>query len=139
MSLISVQPYVPSGGRELGYAEITTSFTQTGVGSSDVTGLTTTVTVGTRPIVVEFFSQNTYNSAGTGLTAVYIKEDTTFLQSASAYGVTVAAQYQLSAKVRLAPSSGSHTYKIAVQQFITGNSVIAAAATGPAFIQVLEV
>lgn len=32
--------------RELGYAEITSNFVQTGAGTSDVTGLSVTVTVG---------------------------------------------------------------------------------------------
>lgn len=126
-------------GVELGYAEITSSYTQTGAGTSDVTGLSVTVTVGARPIVVSFNCQNVYNSAATGLTAIYIKESTTTLQSATVYGSTVAIQIPVAASVRLAPSAGSHTYKISVQQLITGNSIVSAATTGPTSIQVVEV
>jgi hypothetical protein len=49
---------VPSGvasGRELAYAESTVQQTGIGAASVDVTGLSITFTVGTRPVVVEAF------------------------------------------------------------------------------------
>lgn len=125
-----------SGQYELGYAEITSSFTRTGAGSSDITGLTVTVTVGSRPILVHVFAPQVVNSAA-GLAAIALYEGATLLNSA--YGPQGAINGSLNPWVRLSPSAGSHTYKATLVQVITGNTTITASATQPAFIQVLQV
>jgi hypothetical protein len=126
-----------SGNAELGYAEITSTYTQTGAGNSDVTGLSTTVTVGARPIVIRVFCGQCSNSNASGLMSLAIKESTTVLAFAM-YG-TGTVTVPLTAMVRLAPSAGSHTYKANLIQTVTGNSVMSPSATNPAFIQVLQV
>lgn len=45
---------LPVGGMELGYAEITSTFTTTSVTAVDVTGLTVTCVVGERPTIVTY-------------------------------------------------------------------------------------
>lgn len=126
-----------AGGVELGYASRTSNFTQTGAGSSDVTSLTTTVTVGSRPIIVKANADGLSNSSASGITLLVIQED----------GVTIAVQTVslsvlaelVAREVRRTPSAGSHTYKLVLTQLVTGNSTLAAGAADPAFIQVIEV
>lgn len=133
---------VISGGdasppRELGYAQITTTATQTGAGSGDVSGLSVTVTVGSRPIVVEFGCDGLVNSSALGITQVNIQEGATILSAATVSLTTVGMV--ICRRVRLTPSAGSHTYKIALGQVTAGNSQIVCSATDPAYIWVYEV
>jgi hypothetical protein len=131
-----------SVGIELGYAEITSNYVQTGAGNSDVTGLSTTVTVGSRPIRIEFACSSIQNSSASpsGLTSLAINEGSTILTTAAFGGLTTAnVTVPVTRSVRLAPSAGSHTYKIVLGQVVAGNSTIAAAATSPAYIWVTEV
>ena len=128
------------GGRELGYASITSTFTQTGAGNSDVTGLSVTVTVGTRPINVIFSCASVSNNNASGIAYLKIMEGATLLGNAV---ISLSAVGQaLHRTVRLSPSAGSHTYKVNLQQVVTGNtSLFADSGTtyGPASIQVIEV
>lgn len=131
---------VGAGGIELGYAEITANFTQTGIGNDDVDGLSVTVTVGVRPIVIKLNAANVANTSASGVTYLKIMEGSILLAnqlvSLSTVGQVVARS------VRLQPSAGSHTYKVNLQQVITGNSSVFADSStsyGPASIQILEV
>ena len=131
---IRVTPQAP---KELGYAEITADVTQTGSGNQDVTGLSVTVEVGTRPIIVSVGAKLLSNSTSSGVATLSIKESTTTLATASVVLSTFSLPVFRS--VRLAPSAGSHTYKINLAQLVSGNAVIGAGSTDPAFIQVVEV
>lgn len=135
---MTIKPSPGPTGVELGYAEITSDFTQTGAGGpTDVTGLSVTVEVGARPIKVIFDCDSFYSSSASGITTVSIREGSTTLA-----GRTTSLTADLAGghrEVRLNPSAGSHTYKISVTQVITGNGKISATATSPAFIQVVEV
>lgn len=128
---------VAAGGVELGYAKITSTFTQTGVGSGDVTGLSISVTVGTRPIIVEFGCDGLVNSSASGIAQVNIQEGATILSGATVSLTTVGQV--ICRRVRLTPSAGSHTYKIALGQVTAGNSQIVCSATDPAYIQAIEI
>jgi len=126
---------VAAGGVELGYAERGTDFTQTGAGNSDVTGLQVTVTVGTRPINIIVSAAGISNSSGSGLAFVNIKEGSTALGAVGAGLGTANEIYPVNRVIRLAPSAGSHTYKVNLQQFVTGNTTLNATSS----IQVIEV
>jgi hypothetical protein len=134
-----------SSNNELGYAEITATAT---LGSSlaDVAGLSTTVTVGTRPIRITVYvatSTVTLNNASTpGGLRLTVNEGATVLQLCDSPRATNQIVYNPGAihtTVRLAPSAGSHTYKLQAQ-YIGGASAgtLVAGATFPAFIQVVE-
>ncbi len=125
-------------GIELGYASITSTVTQTGAGNQDVAGLSVTVTVGSRPIRIEFSAPNISNSSSSGLTIISIMEASTQLTNL-AYGSGTTATAPANRSVRLAPSAGAHTYKVNLTQFVTGNSALGASATAPAHIWVTEV
>lgn len=127
----------PQGPRELGYAEITAEVTQTGVGNTDVPGLSVTVTVGTRPIVVEIGGTALHLSSASGIGGLTIKEGSTNLASFSS--VLSTTYLPVARKVRLAPSAGSHTYKVNIAQITAGNTILTAAADNPAYIHVYEV
>jgi hypothetical protein len=124
-------------GTELGYAEITSNVVQTGAGNQVVSGLSVTVTVGSRPIRIEVGCSSLTSSSASGISTVAIKESTTTLTSASAVLTTVALP--ITRAVRLTPSAGSHTYKINLGQTITGNATLGAAAASPTYIHVVEV
>jgi hypothetical protein len=131
------------GGAELGYAEITSSFAQAAVANNtilDVPGLSTTVTVGSRPILVMAFISQLYSSS-VGQMNLRIYEGTTMLTAAVAEVSTASRGDGVAAMVRLAPSAGSHTYKASILKSAgTTPSDLTAIAGGilPAFIRVVE-
>lgn len=125
-------------GVELGYAEITSDFTRTGAGASDVTGLSVTAEVGERPIVVEFGCGGLSNTNAAGLSAAQIYEGATKLAQVLG-GVGTSSTHGATRSVRLNPAAGSHTYKIVVGQLVLGNTVIDADVDNPAYIRVTEV
>lgn len=132
----------PNRGTELGYAEITSSATSTNTVSpyDDVAGLSVTVTVGTRPILIRAWCSELRHSVAAGRSLILIKEGTTIL----AYG-QVAASGTASrasngiAEIRLNPSAGAHTYKVGLGGFDAGTMTVVAFATAPAHIHVTEV
>lgn len=133
---------VSGSGRELGYAEITsspTAITAVGSGSAvDITGLSVTVTVATRPIFIEaYFATSSNNTASSG-GGIAIQESTTILQQCDMLGDAAGERSHLHSAVRLAPSAGSHTYKITGYALVGGTFSPLAGAQRPAFIRVVE-
>lgn len=133
-SRVAAKPSVP---QELGYAQITSSAQQTGAGTSDAAGLSVTVTVGSRPIIVEVGGTTVNNSSASGVGTISLKEGATVLATFSSSLTTI--PQPVSRAVRLTPTAGSHTYKVTIGQLVTGNTVLTASATDPAFIWVREV
>ena len=130
----AVQPNV-----ELGYASITSAFTTTSSSLVDVTGLSVTVTVGARPIEIDFGCQYVKQSATGMISAVTIMEGSTQLQGENLYGNLVNGEMNGSMRVRLNPSAGSHTYKVqAATSFGSGTTTIQASSTGPAELHVKQ-
>jgi hypothetical protein len=129
-----------SGGAELGYAEATASQNFTTGTAADATGLTTTVTVGTRPIYIEGYVSDVTLNAVT-FSAMAIAEDGTIIGIAY-FNHTVSAQgTPLTIKRRRAPSAGSHTYKLQGFRGSSGTStwnMDAGSAFAPGFIRVVE-
>lgn len=127
-------------GRELGYAEITTDDINATGGTRDVAGLSTTVTVGTRPIIVEFGSGGVKDGTLNNFIDVQIREGGTTLVEGFAGGTTASATFPILLRRRLNPTAGStHTYKVTSAPLSVGTVTVAAAATNPAWIQVTEV
>lgn len=128
-----------SGGAELGYAEITANATSvtTIPTYTDVAGLAITVTVGVRPIEIVFDCANVSN-ASTGAGAIAIMEGSNILAGAF-HNLGAGVGVPLRRKIRLAPSAGSHTYKIGLGRFAAaGTTSLFAQATNPASIQAVE-
>lgn len=132
------QPQPATGGVELASATSTSNYTQTGVGSSDVTGLTVTVTTGVRSVEIYFSCSSIANSGATGVGTVQIQEDGTTIASITISPGTTNSQ-TASRLIRRAPSAGSHTYKIVLAQTVTGNTTISASGTNPSIISVKEI
>jgi hypothetical protein len=124
-------------GAELGYAEITSNATTTSATAADVTGLSATVTVGTRPITIEFYAWCVYNTAAASASVVITEGASVLQQGLVAINVANSGVPVLM-KVRVAPSAGSHTYKIQMYRGGSGTATIAAASGSPAFIRVVE-
>jgi hypothetical protein len=125
----------------LGYAEVTAS--QTGMtGTTDLTGLTVTVTIkpGRRIVVTGKGQGRILDATPPGRAIFSIYEGATELQrfiefSADATGQRMAGQ----ASVILTPSAGSHTYKL-VALLAAGDTLDSEADTvWPAFIMVEDI
>lgn len=124
-------------GVELGYAEITSTTPNFSTSETDITGLSITVTVRDRPIIVEFFCGAVNNATSDKYVIAYIKEGTTKLQDGICTPGVAGEFAALYAKARLAPSAGSHTYKISgLSQ--SGNASFTASAAQPTFIRAAE-
>lgn len=130
---------IGSSGTELGYAENTGLSGSTTTTLSDVSGLTTTVTIGTRPIRIEAVIAANSITGGTGRCEIDIVEGSTTLGiglSGTASATTVVGTVRATA--RLAPSAGSHTYKVQARVASATSGSYSSGATFPAYIQVVE-
>lgn len=129
-------------GIELGYAQRTSDFTTTSTSLVDVTGLTTSVVVATRPIVVRFEAVLGSSVSG-GIGSISLFEDGTQIATIP-YAQNGGAQARVARAVRRAPSAGSHTYKAqaTVTPFGSGTLTVygdSGSPVGPSSIQVVEV
>lgn len=133
---------VPFGGVELGYAEITSAYQQSTTGTTfvDVPGLSTTVTTGTRPIMVRF---EAYCVGANAISSVQVNliEDGTIITNMLVTANTATVGFYPGIKTRRrAPAPGSHTYKVRLASATAGvKSTIFADATSPSYIQVVEI
>jgi hypothetical protein len=131
--------FPPAPGVELGYAENTGDFTTASASPIDVTGLSTTVVVGIRPVIVEFGCSAVSNNTLNAYVFMYLMEGATQIGFGGAGGTAANAQWPGYLRRRLAPTPGSHTYKVQVAAFGGGTAKIAATATSPSWIQVTEI
>lgn len=126
----------------LGYAQITGSFSTTSTSATQVTGLTTTVTIpaGGRSVkITGYFSsaQNGTSSDGVILTLWdgVVGSGTQIGQ----YNIANAAGAPNTGATMIAvvtPAAGSKTYNVGTAAFVGGTVTIGAATTSPAFILV---
>lgn len=126
------------GGTELGSAATTSTFTTTSGTFVDVTGLTITVTVGSRPIWLQWYCPNV-KSSNALLNYIQLVEGGTTLQIG--YWQGSAANVPNGAMVlaaRLTPSVGSHTYKVQCASTSAGTLTLTAGATGPMLLSAVE-
>lgn len=133
---------VAAGGLELGYAQITADATRASTTPADVAGLSTTVTVGARPIMVIFDCNSVLNTAATGGVGVDILEDGVTIARLSEILATASNVTPGHREIRRTPTAGSHVYKIQLSALLSGTATIKAGpagTTGPAFIQVLAI
>lgn len=128
------------GGAELGYSEIAANavLALTANTPADVPGLTTTITVRSRPILVEAWASAVTHSVAASYVQLRILEGSTIKAIGTHFLQTAAQGVPGSVRVRLAPSAGQHTYKIALFSGTAGNATLVAAATTPAFISAVE-
>lgn len=129
---------IHSSGRELGYTQVTNySAVAMNTTPADAASLTTTVTVGTRPIVIQAVMPAS-SVAAAASARILIMEGATALQVADTVETAGAKSTgTVRAVVRLAPTAGSHTYKV---QMATTSSTgtYSSNALYPALIHVVE-
>lgn len=129
---------------ELGYAAITSDLTTTSTSMVDATGLSVTVTVGSRPIIVEAYlsEARTDKNGARAICEIYDSTGAARVQLGIAVGITTGGIGQtLCMKVRLTPASGSRTYKVrwSVETALSATGTIRAASTNPSWIRVYEI
>lgn len=144
-----LEAQLASKGQELGYAEITSDFTNANVAPlqsprDDVGGLSVTVTVGSRPIMLKFHTGQMKHSSATGLVAVDILDEANAQVHSGFHSSTAAGESDpFTLERRLSYAQGTiKTFRVraATSQFGgAGTSTITAGATNPAFLQVVEV
>ncbi len=128
---------------ELGYQTNGTTFTTTSTAATgvDVTGMSVSVTVGTRPILVKMHADTWNSGAGFGA-SLYLREDGTNIGGMA--GCIGDNFTPLQAERRLSPAAGAHTYSIRAKNNSAGTLTInagagTAQANSPMAIQVIEV
>jgi hypothetical protein len=122
---------------KLGYASVTANqgtFTTT----TDLTSLTSTVTVPSGGRMVKITGVVNMDSSVAGdVTALFIQEGATILNSSTQYTKGGANPLTVTCIAVLTPSAAAHTYKLtATRSTGTGNITMYASATSPAFILV---
>lgn len=122
---------------ELGYAQITTTPSASPDAVTDIPGLSVTVTVGTRPIWVEFAAELQHTTAGQNFVFLHLYEGSTAIQYALQDSALSGRGMTLSKGIRLTPTAGTHTYKLRTQASGGGVQVYAEA-NHPAYIAVRE-
>jgi hypothetical protein len=128
--------------RELGYAQITADVTTTSTSLVDATGLSVTVTVGGRPIIVEFWTgegRTTNTTDKRILCELYDATGSTQLSFGLITCPVTDSGDTLHVKARLTPAAGSRTYKVRFETIAAGTATIRASSASPAFIRVYEV
>jgi hypothetical protein len=133
---------VAAGGIELGYAAITSDATRASTSYADVSGLSVSVTVGTRPILVTFSCPDASNSTSVGGVAVAILEDGSIVGNVGNLNDSATFHTPLFRAIRRAPSAGSHTYKAQLKTALVGTATLKAdsgGTFGPTSIQVIEI
>jgi hypothetical protein len=138
----------PPSGTELGYAESTANFSTSSTSAVDVTSLTKTVMVGSRPIKCIHGCYRQTINADAGLSQASIQEGATVLNARQVQSQQAAAGVDVEGSggttiARLGdakqPSAGSHTYKVTL---LVGNAAhtgqLLAAATTPSYLQIEE-
>ncbi len=125
------------GGHELGYAEYASpvAWQTDSIGTEgDVTGLSMSVTIGVRPIVLEFWGHVSGGSTWSPIVKLY--EGATLLCTGTI--PNGAELCQLNVKKRLAPSVGTHIYKVRFTSSAAQQSTMVGTATNPAYLQAVE-
>lgn len=130
-----------STGRELGYAEVTNfSGVATNTSLADVAGLTITITVGSRPIFLEAYMPFNNITTGTGRAQIVIVEGGTTIQIGATPNIAASANAgSIRVGIRLAPSAGSHTYKVQANVVTATAGSYTSGATFPAYIRAVEI
>lgn len=133
---------VAAAGVELGYASITSDATRASTTFADVSGLSTTVTVGSRPIQIEFSCGNASNNGANAGVAVKILAGTSTIGGLQTFFTAANVSTPLNRRIRHAPAAGSYTYKVQLATVFAGTATVKAdsgTTYGPASISVVEV
>lgn len=127
---------------ELGYAEITSNFAPVMTGSipQDITGLDAlSVTIGSRPVVVEFFCPVITHSVAGSVVQVQLWDATANVRLNQASGTVASGGQFYFAKARVAPAAGARIYKAVLFTFTGGTVTVFAASIVPTSLQVIQV
>lgn len=133
-----------TSGRELAYAEIRSTFSTTVMTTAnrvEVTGLTVTVDVGDRPILVHAYLPVVTNSIANGVVGVGVFESsTTQLVNSGFQAPTANAFGPVPLIARLNPAAGEYTYNVMIWAGASGGTAaVSSTSTIPSFLQVREV
>lgn len=123
---------------ELGYAAITADVTQVGAGNALVTGMSSTVTTTSRPVMVTMSTQIKHGTSGSTI-ALTLEEDGTQILSAEFTAAAANQSVPVERSIRRFPSAGSHTYRCRVTTTGTGTGTVMASSTSPAWVNVVQV
>ena len=131
---------IPRG--EIGYATLVANATATTL--TAVGGLSVTVAVGTRPIIVSFCGKLS-NSVAASYTTLFLYEDGVAVQDLSKFFATAGINAPVAGFVRRMPAAGAHTYTVQLGSTDqaggagTGTGTLVASTAAPANLEVVEV
>jgi hypothetical protein len=122
----------------LGYAQATVD--QTGITANvDLTSLAVTVTVATGRRIRISFKLSVENSNANGGSAVFIQEGASQLQTCRFLNPNANVSITAQGSVVLTPTAASHTYKLTMQNYVSGTAVSRAGSPEPAYILVEDI
>lgn len=127
---------------ELGYVESTTGILTTNTTATDATGMSVTVTVGLRPIIIEFGAPVTYNSTAGGTSyEIYDVTGSAIIAAGRTYSAVNLGYSNAYLRARRNPAPGSRTYKVRLYRVGGSQANFGAATAGDvtAWLQVTEV
>lgn len=126
---------------ELGYAQIISNISTSSTAYVD-TGLSVTVTVGTRPLIVEAWCLGMWHSSANFLHRLRLYDATAGVEIAYGDSRSIATSNSSSpryVKARVTPPPGTRTYKVQYATVDAGTASMGATSTSPAFLRVTEV
>lgn len=130
-------------GRELGYAEITSSFAKAAASATpeDVTGLSITITKGSRPVMLHAWCSHFTGDTNLTQATLQIADSTPTLLASSSIKLEQATNSNAHTEVwrRINSAAGTYTYKVRLNASAVGKPTLFASATAPAFIRAVEV
>ncbi len=131
---------VPSGGTQLGYAQVTANQSTTSSVLTDLTGLSITCMVGERPILIKFGSLVT-NSSNNYCTVALLSNGSQVINGnylAPVAGASMTSHLQYVVQPGTLTPGQSYTFKAQFNSpFAIGTASIQASATSPSWIQAL--
>ncbi len=132
-------PLMP--GYDLGYGASTATFTTASTTAVDVTSATVTVTVGLRPILVEYGALLSSATAGDIIIFTLVETSTAVgqINVATPAGASALNYFQANGHIKRSPSAGNLTYKLQIYNFTAARNVQCnGGATTPTFIHVTQ-
>lgn len=130
------------GGGAIGYATVTANQNVATSTVTDLTGLAVTVTVGASRLIRLSASCLLSRSVADGVTVGYFREGTTELGRWGQHSPSAATEFDWCAGwcLVVAPTEGTHTYKLSMNRATgTGNSTLNAAAGAAAWFLVEDI
>lgn len=126
---------LPTGGTELGYAEITSSFNTTSLTDADVTGLSVAVVVGERPVILSYGGGLQNSTSGMSAVVTVVADGSSRVGIVAQGGLGYLTMFNETRVSGLTPGTLC-TFKLQLKAVSGGTASLYADATNRAYLSV---